>query len=127
LRAFVHEWSERHGIPAELEASPAGPLPAPVSEAQLRAAQEALTNVARHAGAGAVRVSLAGNDAGMELRVADEGKGFDPGRPGGGEGLAIMAERARAVGATVEVGSRPGAGTEVVARWSALRSPPARP
>ena len=78
-----------------------------------RIAQEALANVARHADAHSVDVDLCTRGGGVELRVRDDGRGFDPDRPssgGGGLGLGGMAERARLVGGELTISSSPGGG-----------------
>jgi two-component system sensor histidine kinase UhpB len=78
-----------------------------------RVAQEALTNVGRHAGARFVAVELLTDEDCTELRVSDDGVGFEPARANGGLGLRGMAERARLVGGELEVRSVPGGGTTV--------------
>jgi two-component system sensor histidine kinase UhpB len=79
-----------------------------------RIAQEALNNVAQHAGAGRVEIDLAAErGGGVELRVRDDGSGFDPDRRNGGLGLGGMAERARLVGGSLDIRSKPGHGTEL--------------
>jgi two-component system sensor histidine kinase UhpB len=78
-----------------------------------RVAQESLTNVVRHAGARRVDVGLRRRDGGMELLIADDGRGLDDGQAGVGRGLAGMRERAAYTGATLEVHGAPGGGTEV--------------
>jgi signal transduction histidine kinase len=73
-----------------------------------------LTNAARHAQAGWVHVSLRVSEDGLDLRVADNGRGFDMGADHAGHfGLLGMRERAQRVGAHLEVNSAPGAGTQV--------------
>ncbi len=95
----------------------------------LRTAQEALANVRRHAGAGRVRVALEytraadGSPGPVELTVADDGVGFDPGRTAPGNGLANMRRRADDAGGALEVDSAPGRGTRV--RMSLPLSPEA--
>ena len=94
-------------------------------EAQLclfRVAQEALTNVARHAGTGRASVTLRRADGGLLLAVGDDGVGFDPTRPREGRslGLASMRERLHLVGGTLDVESSPGRGTTIVAWVPAL-------
>jgi len=94
-------------------------------EAQLclfRVAQEALTNVARHAGTARASVTLRRADGGLLLAVGDDGVGFDPTRPREGRslGLASMRERLHLVGGTLDVESSPGRGTTVVAWVPAL-------
>jgi len=88
-----------------------------VQTAMYRTAQEALNNIGRHAGAMAVEMELSANGHGAELRVRDDGAGFDPGDvAGGGLGLKGMAERARLVGGELDVRSTPGGGTTVTLR-----------
>lgn len=83
--------------------------------------QEAVTNVVRHAHATHVDVSLRGSDDVVELRVADDGRGFegDPDAPDAHEGhlgLLGMRERASGAGGSFEIRARAGGGTEVIAR-----------
>ena len=83
----------------------------------LRIAQEAIQNALKHANAGRVAVSLAGGDDGrLLLLVEDDGLGFDPRAPEVRSrrlGLTSMEERARRIGAKLEIASSPGAGTTV--------------
>lgn len=89
------------------------------SEAELglyRVVQEALSNVARHSGADAFRVSLGIADGQVYATVIDNGRGFDVARAmssAGGLGLFGMQERAGYVGGKVEIESEPGAGARV--------------
>jgi len=83
-----------------------------------RVAQEALNNVAKHAGARSVRIALHRRRNGaLRLAVADDGRGLAPGARNRRDtyGLLGMRERLRAVGGTLEVRSRPGRGTTVEA------------
>jgi PAS domain S-box-containing protein len=82
-----------------------------------RVAQEALSNVIRHAGASAARVVLRQMDGGLLLAVRDDGAGFDPAHPRHRRslGLASMRERLRLVSGTLDIDSAPGRGTEIVA------------
>jgi signal transduction histidine kinase len=82
-----------------------------------RVAQEALNNVARHAGVRAAKVTLRQMDSGLLLAVSDGGVGFDPMDPGEGMhlGLASMRERVRLVHGTLEIESGPGHGTTILA------------
>jgi signal transduction histidine kinase len=84
----------------------------------LQIAREALSNVARHAGATMVELSLAGDDGALRLHIADNGGGFRPDAPRSGthHGLANMRERAVALGADLEIISREAAGTRVELR-----------
>jgi two-component system nitrate/nitrite sensor histidine kinase NarX len=81
-------------------------------------AQEALSNIRKHARAERVDVRVA-DDGDFVLTISDNGVGFDPGGRGGDEshvGLHIMRERAIRVGAGLEVVSQPGKGTTVTLR-----------
>jgi signal transduction histidine kinase len=105
---------ERLEVQYKAERIPAR-LPEDVSLCLYRVAQESLNNVAKHAKAAAVRVSLAGKKPGISLRVQDTGKGFRPRevRSKGGLGLISMEERARLVNGKYSVLSQPGKGTTV--------------
>ncbi|MDX6589416.1 MAG: two-component system, NarL family, sensor histidine kinase UhpB [Solirubrobacterales bacterium] len=79
-----------------------------------RVAQEALSNAARHSGAERVEVRLRRRSAGgVELEVADDGRGFAFDDSEGGLGIAGMRERALLIGAELTIESRPGRGTTV--------------
>jgi two-component system sensor histidine kinase UhpB len=78
-----------------------------------RVAQEALSNTARHSGAGRVEVRLRRNDGGVILEVADDGRGFAFDESQRGLGITGMRERALLIGADLTIESRPGAGTTV--------------
>jgi len=100
----------------------ARPLPADVTIALYRIAQEALNNVVRHSGARKAWATLNGSDEAVELVVGDDGRGFDPAAVGPEQlGLRIMRERAEAVGGSLEIESEVGCGTVVTATWSAGR------
>ncbi len=91
----------------------------PAEMALVRVAQEALSNVARHASASRVTITLHARDDLVRLTVTDDGVGFDPGEhrraDGAGWGIVGMRERMEAIGGTVRVDSAPGRGTRVVA------------
>jgi two-component system sensor histidine kinase UhpB len=79
-----------------------------------RVAQEALSNAARHSGAGRVEVRLRRlGDDGVELTVADDGRGFAFDESERGLGIAGMRERALLIGGALTIESRPGRGTTV--------------
>ena len=97
-------------------------LPATLETALFRVAQEALTNVRKHAETDRVRVTLAHRADGIvRLEVRDWGRGFDPtgvtskGGPGERVGLSSMRERITLLGGELEILSQPGGGTSVVA------------
>jgi signal transduction histidine kinase len=91
------------------------PIPLPIAIVFYRIAQEALRNVAKHASDARVIVTLLGSAQELCLTIQDDGCGFDPGRhpAQAGLGLISMQERARLVGARVEVHSALGEGTLV--------------
>lgn len=91
-------------------------LPADVGRTSYRIVQEALRNVVRHAAANEATVTLAFDARHLGLIVRDNGRGFDPTNTRRGAlGLASLRERALLVGGTLEVHSRPGHGTSVLA------------
>ena len=118
IEGQLARFSEQSGIQAVLHHEGA---PEALTEDQqtviYRVVQEALSNTAQHSGATFVDFDLRVFPShGVELRVRDNGKGFDPRRSGdgsGGIGLAGMAERARLVGGELSVTSSPGNGTRV--------------
>ncbi len=112
---------ERQGRRSRLNLSlKLDPLPDVGKEAALclfRVAQEALNNVARHAGAATASVTLRQDADGLILAVGDDGVGFDPANRARGRslGLASMRERVRLVNGTLDIESAPGRGTSVIA------------
>ncbi len=87
-----------------------------VEENLLHIGQEALTNSLKHAHATKFQARLSFNPDAVYLQLQDNGDGFNVGNSnGGGFGLIGMKERAEQIGATVEVSSKPGAGTSIVA------------
>src|SRR6202165_5289966 len=116
LRWHASAFESRTGIAAKVDADESLPRPsAAVEDAVLRIYLEALTNVAKHASARAVVVKLELRNGHIRLSIADDGRGFEVQARGHGEsarwGLAIMQERAAAVGGELHIRSAPGAGT----------------
>jgi two-component system sensor histidine kinase UhpB len=117
LATHVRRFASQTGIEADLRTRGEAADLAPDQEiAVYRVAQEALANVARHSDATRVEVDLATAEDGLELRVRDDGSGFDSRSHRTGLGLDGMAERARLVGGELTIDSRPGSGTELVLR-----------
>ena len=108
----VRRFAEQTGIEADLRThgEPIA-LESDQEIAAYRFTQEALSNIAQHAGASRVEVELSVNGNRLELSVRDDGAGFDPDEARDGLGLSGIAERARMVGARFELDSRPGNGT----------------
>jgi PAS domain S-box-containing protein len=90
-----------------------------------RILQEALTNVARHSAASRVTIECAAGEDGVELVVADNGRGISPQHLTSGRSLGLIGlrERARASGGWIEIEGQPGIGTRVVARIPAPPPP----
>jgi signal transduction histidine kinase len=127
LPALV-EQVRQAGITVQLRMADAGPVPQAVQVSAYRIAQEALTNVIKHAGPAAVTVSVAIDDGEMELVVTDDGRGAAAGlsRTGSasvGHGLVGMRERVGVFGGSVTAGPRAGGGYEVRAKIPISRSP----
>lgn len=120
LRAYLVQYSEMAGLPVQLDARANGQslrLPAMAEIQLMRIIQEALSNCRKHANATAVRVGLEAQDGCLRVEIADDGQGFDAGRPSRSGwpkfGLQSMNERANAIGGTFEVLSQPRRGTTV--------------
>ncbi|UCG26020.1 MAG: PAS domain S-box protein [Chloroflexota bacterium] len=121
LHWYGDQFAARTGISVSMQGDElARPLPARVENALFRIAQESLNNVAKHAQATEVTVSLESDGEIVRLIVADDGIGVSPDRPvkpgeEHGWGLLIMAERAEAVGGRCWIEPRPSKeGTRVI-------------
>jgi PAS domain S-box-containing protein len=123
LRWCAEQFSKRTGVAtAVAEEGTARRMPLSIEEALFRVTQEALANVAKHAKASKVTVTLMAMVDAARLTIADDGCGFDmvaghKPTPDGGWGLMIMRERAAAVGAQMRVESAPSRGTTVIVEW----------
>jgi signal transduction histidine kinase len=151
LADVAGRWSELHGIEVKvMTTGTTRPMPPEAEVALLRTAQEALANVARHAQATRVGVTLSYLEHEIALDVRDDGRGFDPARlcgssahdalggreadllpangrgpdradsNGGGFGLVAMRQRIEALSGTLQVESEPGAGAGISARVPAM-------
>jgi signal transduction histidine kinase len=93
-------------------------VPTNVKWVYFRVAQEALNNIAKHAQAGRVWVTLWHSRGWLTLEVRDDGVGFDPESvPSEGMGLHIMRERAESLGAILRVSAGREGGTRVHLSW----------
>jgi signal transduction histidine kinase len=131
LSTYAQEWSRHFGVRVNFHSAGLGDARlAPLVETSLyRIAQEALNNVAKHAGATSVDLLLERRDDDAVLIVEDNGRGFDTeavkvSGTDRGLGLVGMRERAALVGGRVEVESMPGEGTTVFARTPVKPDPP---
>ena len=129
----VARWSATTGVPGEVKTTgDARALHPEVEVTLLRVAQEALANVAKHAGASRAGVTLSYMEDVVSLDVCDDGTGFVPsagpaapatsnGSPsGGGFGLIAMRQRVGRLAGQLEIESEPGAGTAVSASLPAI-------
>jgi signal transduction histidine kinase len=117
LRWLCEGFAQRTGMEMVCDAPFEGRLPDETETHLFRIAQEALTNVARHASAKSVRVTLAAAGGTVSLRIADDGCGLGPvsANPRG-LGLIGMRARARSAGGDMEIRSRPGEGVLIEVR-----------
>ena len=115
LHRHAAEFEARTGILVNVDSVPGrDTLPRHLKDALLRICLEALANVAKHADATTVRVTLQTGARFTQLSVQDDGRGFDPERPEpAGSGLQIMRARAVALGGELRLRAAPGAGTRV--------------
>jgi len=124
LERYAADYTQAHGIAVDVVAPDlaSARLPAEVETALYRIAQEALTNVLKHAAAKAVSLVVRrelGGSSGVHLTVEDDGRGFDNDAllqaPGTGTGLGLLdiRERAALLNGAVTLESRPGSGTTV--------------
>jgi PAS domain S-box-containing protein len=115
VAALAEEFQARTGIVTALEIDPrldqaAGTVTGEV----VQVTREALSNIARHAGATTCRVSLLYRAPMAMLEIDDDGRGFDTeAAPGHGYGLTNLHERASAMGGSMDITSQPGQGTTV--------------
>ncbi len=115
LREVAEEYEEKTGIVIALDIDPRVAAQFGNASAQLlQVTREALSNMARHAGAKTCRVRLVREGDSAVLEIDDDGGGFDPARPGaGGHGLRNMRERAETMGGRLSIESSRAEGTTI--------------
>jgi PAS domain S-box-containing protein len=119
LQTLVEAAQTRTRAPISLVNNGNCTLPEDVTRGLYRIAQESINNVLRHAEATEVGIALDCSQSGIELRICDDGRGFNPSTiPAGHFGLGFMAERIEKIGGTLSIDSKPGEGTQIVVRWS---------
>jgi PAS domain S-box-containing protein len=110
----LNEFEKRSGIKTRfIYPEEEWQLPEKIKTNLYRIFQESLTNVARHSGAGQVKVALVQHNGQLSLTIMDDGRGFDPKKAGEKKtlGLLGMKERTAMIGGTYEIQSQPGKGT----------------
>jgi signal transduction histidine kinase len=139
LRQLANAFMGRTNVPVDLSIAGEHVLPAQIQVAVYRICQEALNNIAKHAGAKRVEIDLhydanlgqavsafakagAPQDveiSSVEMRIRDDGQGFVPGELSmpGHYGVGMMRERAEAVGGLLTISSQPDLGTELTLLW----------
>jgi PAS domain S-box-containing protein len=122
LRALCEEFQRARGIETVFELSASDQDASEQAAICLyRVLQESLMNVAKHSDSASVRVSLVRQADQLEMRIRDEGRGFDPDADGRqGIGLVNIEERVRLLNGKLIVNSNPGAGTEIVVQVPAV-------
>lgn len=118
LRQLTESITGRARVPVTVTVEGECDPPPEVKVALYRIAQEALNNVAKHAGASQADVTLVCRAEVVTLEIKDNGRGFDPSAVSPQSlGTGIMRERASSAGAALEIDSQPGQGTRVTVRW----------
>jgi len=121
LQALCESWEERSGVACIfLHDGSLGSVGETAATAVYRVAQEGLSNVMRHGQASRVRIDLRRTPQdGLQLKVEDDGRGFDTRRHSRGLGLLGASERAAALGGTLRIDSQHGVGTQLCLTISA--------
>jgi signal transduction histidine kinase len=121
LEWHVDRFRHQTSIAVELDiALPEARLPSVLETTVYRIVQEALTNVARHAGAPSAVVTVAADDHSLHVEISDRGRGFDAAAAlakHNSIGLAGLSERVHLAGGTLELFSRAGQGTRIHAEF----------
>ena len=113
LTAALEAQARKAALPVTVDAVGIDRFPQDVEATVYFCTLEALTNVAKYAGATRATVRLSNGNGQLRFEVTDDGRGFDTTSTGYGTGLQGMADRIAAVGGELEVRSAPGAGTTI--------------
>ena len=120
IAAFAREFLDIARIPLRGEITrdiPDHPIGAPQRHGVFLAAREALNNIAKHSGATAVKLRIGIEGGSLEIRIEDNGRGFNPEYArGSGDGLGNLDRRMREAGGTCRIETFPGQGTSVILR-----------
>jgi signal transduction histidine kinase len=115
LNQRLNAVERRAGLAVTYQAEEGLELPRAVQQHLYHITIEALNNTLKHSEATEVQVRLTRSGSQLQLEIADNGRGFDPGQVSGGLGYANMRERAQSLGGRLDIVSSPGAGTRVSA------------
>lgn len=119
LRQLADALTGRTRLSVEMEFDGQANPPTEVKIAFYRIAQEAFNNIAKHAAADQVKLTLHQSPNQVDLRIIDNGRGFDPQHTAADHmGLFIMRERAQSIGASLALDSAPGQGTFLRLAWT---------
>jgi two-component system CheB/CheR fusion protein len=113
IRSLVEDFRDREHMIVTFRSHEMPDVPIEIATGLYRITQEALRNVARHAGKTHVKVLLKGETHRIRLEVIDFGEGFTPQARRSGLGLISMEERVRIMRGTLTIDSKPGEGTRV--------------
>jgi two-component system, NarL family, sensor kinase len=117
LDRLAHDYAARWSLKYKTVIHAQDDLPARVENALFRIAQEALSNIVRHAAAEMIVIKLLTKPHEVTLIIADDGQGFDPAHvPSGRYGLIGINERVKLLGGTLKLTSKPQKGTTLEAR-----------
>ncbi len=121
LEDVAQRWSDVNAVPVHVTTTGGSrPLHPEVEVTLLRAAQEGLANVARHARASRVGVTLSFSGDEVMLDVRDDGVGFDDAAASGGFGFEAMRQRVQRLAGDLAIESEPGGGTAISVRVPAI-------
>jgi PAS domain S-box-containing protein len=127
VRGLCQELRHSHALDVTFTHDPdPGTVPPAAALCLYRIAQEALRNVIKHSGSQRATVSLTGTEDTLQLRITDDGIGFDPAAVTEGLGLVSMRERLSLIGGTIAIDSRPSGGTRIDVRIPVPSSPDSR-
>jgi len=126
LAEYCEEFEALCGIHISLKIEePLPQIPPATALAIYRIVQEALGNIAKHAGVKEALVEVRSVQNGIRLQIMDQGRGFHSGKKGGAFGLGLISirERARQSGGTLDLSSKPGQGTTLKLTFPLLHTP----
>lgn len=125
LAELAREYEVNALVRPELQIAPSldARVPSSLAPDLLQIVREALSNVAKHAGASNVTVRVLVEGRSLRLDIEDDGIGFDPDRPSVGRGVDNMHERVEVLGGTLDIESAPGEGTTVRAHVPLTEEP----